>query len=293
MGAKLLLLLYADVSLQVNLTMLNQANTPLIMGILNCTPDSFFCGSRTQTDSEIAARANAIISEGGSIIDIGAYSTRPGAAEVSEEEEMRRLRGALEVVRREQPEAVLSVDTFRPSVARMAVREYGVQIVNDVSEGQHLDEMAALGATYVLMSRQPDMATTLECFAEKVARLRELGCRDIILDPGFGFGKDVIEGNYAMLRDLHRVKEAFPELPLLAGMSRKRMIYQLLGCTPESDRTLQGTMLANLMALQQGADILRVHDVKAAADTVRIGMKSPLRLPQGGWTRIAETKCIR
>ena len=273
MGAKLLLLLYADVSVLVNLTMQKEVNTPLIMGILNCTPDSFFCGSRMQTEGEIAARANAIISEGGSIIDIGAYSTRPGAAEVSEAEEMRRLRGALEVVRREQPEAVLSVDTFRPRVARMAVEVYGVQIVNDVSEGMYLDEMAALGATYVLMSVQPDMATTLECFSKKVTRLRELGCHDIILDPGFGFGKDVIDGNYAMLRNLHRVKEAFPELPLLAGMSRKRMIYQLLGCTPDSDRALQGTMLANLIALQQGADILRVHDVKAAADVAAIGMR--------------------
>ena len=147
------------------------------------------------------------------------------------------------------------------------------QVKNDRFAFQHLDEMAALGATYVLMSVQPDMATTLECFAKKVARLRERGCRDIILDPGFGFGKDVIEGNYAMLRNLHRVKEAFPDLPLLAGMSRKRMIYQLLGCTPESDRALQGTMLTNLIALQQGADILRVHDVKAAADTVMIGMR--------------------
>lgn len=165
----------------------NQANTPLIMGILNCTPDSFFCGSRMQTESEIASRANAIISEGGSIIDVGAYSTRPGATEVSEEEELRRLRGALEVVRREQPAAVLSVDTFRPRVARMAIEEYGAQIVNDVSEGMYLDEMAALGATYVLMSVQPDMATTLECFVQKVARLKEHGCHDIILDPGFGF----------------------------------------------------------------------------------------------------------
>ena len=250
--------------------MLNQANTPHIMGILNCTPDSFFSGSRMQTESEIASRANAIIAEGGDIIDIGAYSTRPGAAEVSEEEELRRLRGALEVVRKVQPEAVLSVDTFRPRVARMAVEEYGAQIVNDVSEGMYLDEMAALGVTYVLMSVQPDMATTLECFAEKVKRLRAKGCQDIILDPGFGFGKDVIKGNYAMLRDLHKVKEAFPELPLLAGISRKRMIYQLLGCTPDSDRALQGTMLTNLMALQQGADILRVHDVKAAADVVAI-----------------------
>lgn len=250
--------------------MLNQVNSPLIMGILNCTPDSFFSGSRMQTDLEIATRANAIISEGGSIIDIGAYSTRPGAAEVSEAEEMRRLRGALDVVRREQPQAVLSVDTFRPRVAQMAVDEYGVQIINDVSEGMHLDEMAALGATYVLMSVQPDMPATLRCFTEKVARLRELGCRDIILDPGFGFGKDVIDGNYAMLHALHEIKAAFPELPLLAGISRKRMIYQLLGCTPESDRALQGTMLANLIALQQGADILRVHDVKAAADTVTI-----------------------
>ncbi len=251
-------------------TMQNQEARPHVMGILNCTPDSFFAGSRKQTEQEIAARATAILEEGGDIIDVGAYSTRPGAAEVSLEEEMRRMRHALQVIRREQPRATLSIDTFRPEVARMAVEEYGAQIINDVSEGLYLEEMAAIGATYVLMSVQPDMATTLQAFRDKVARLRQYGCDNIILDPGFGFGKDVIEGNYAMLRRLHEVKEAFPELPLLAGMSRKRMVYQLLNCTPDSDRALQGTMLANLIALQQGADILRVHDVKAAADTIKI-----------------------
>ena len=240
------------------------------MGILNCTPDSFFAGSRKQTEREIAVRAARILEEGGDIIDVGAYSTRPGAAEVTLEEEMHRMRRALETVRHEVPDATLSIDTFRPEVARMAVEGYGAQIINDVSEGLHLEEMAAIGVTYVLMSVQPDMPSTLRCFREKVARLRGLGCDNIILDPGFGFGKEVICGNYDMLGRLHEVKEEFPELPLLAGMSRKRMVWQLLGCSPDDDAALQGTQILNAMALQQGADILRVHDVKAAADTIEI-----------------------
>ena len=251
-------------------TMQNQEARPHVMGILNCTPDSFFAGSRKQTEQEIASRATAILEEGGDIIDVGAYSTRPGAAEVSLEEEMRRMRHALQVIHREQPSATLSIDTFRPEVARIAVEEYGAQIINDVSEGMYLEEMAAIGVTYVLMSVQPDMPSTLQVFREKVARLRQCGCNSIILDPGFGFGKDVIDGNYAMLRQLHEVKESFPELSLLAGMSRKRMVWQLLGCQPEDDAALHGTLLLNAIALQQGADILRVHDVKAAADTVKI-----------------------
>lgn len=172
-------------------TMQNNAGKPLVMGILNCTPDSFFAGSRKQTEREIAVRAARILEEGGDIIDVGAYSTRPGAAEVTLEEEMRRMRRALETVRHEVPDATLSIDTFRPEVARMAVEGYGAQIINDVSEGLHLEEMAAIGVTYVLMSVQPDMPSTLRCFREKVARLRGLGCDNIILDPGFGFGKEV------------------------------------------------------------------------------------------------------
>ncbi len=245
---------------------------PIVMGILNCTPDSFFEGSRRQTEREIAERADEIVAEGGSIIDVGAYSTRPGATAVAVDEEMRRLRRALTVIRRVHGDAVLSVDTFRPEVARMAVEEFGVQIINDVTEGcpQMFSEVARLGAGYVLMSVQPDVDSMMVNFCREVATLREMGVKDVILDPGFGFGKDVIGGNYEVLRELGRVKAEFPDLPLLAGVSRKRMIWQLLGCSPKDEAALQGTMLVNLVALQNGATMLRVHDVKAAVNTVRI-----------------------
>lgn len=239
-----------------------------IMGILNCTPDSFFAGSRVQTEREIAMRAEQILREGGQIIDVGAYSTRPGAQEVSEDEEMRRLRMALTVIRREQPDAVLSVDTFRASVARMTVEEYGVQIINDVSEGldaEMFDEVGRLGVSYILMSVEPTMQRMVERFRTEVARLEAAGCKDIILDPGFGFGKDVIGGNYDILLGMDELKKQFPALPLLVGVSRKRMVWMPLGVTPDSEAAMQGTMLVNLMALRQGADILRVHDVKETA----------------------------
>ncbi len=274
------------------------ATTPSVMGILNCTPDSFFEGSRKQTEREIATRAEQIRREGGAIMDIGAFSTRPGAMEVDEDEEMRRLRAALDVVRREHPDAVLSVDTFRPAVARMAVEEYGVNIINDVSEGGRTGitgqslcgtadgsvangavadgvpaifaEVARLGTPYILMSVQPDIDSMLRNFAQEVAQLRSLGVRDIILDPGYGFGKDGAQGNFAVLRRQDEIKRAFPELPILAGMSRKRMVWQLLGCSAQDARAMHGTMLANLIALQNGADILRVHDVREAVDTIAI-----------------------
>lgn len=261
---------------------------PVVMGILNCTPDSFYEGSRKQTEKEIAERADGILREGGTIIDIGAFSTRPGAGEVSEEEELRRMSFALEVVRRSHPDAMLSIDTYRPAVARMAVEEYGADIINDVSEGgitgivdKPLEgekneggvpvmfaEVARLGIPYILMSVQPDMETMLRNFRKEVETLRGLGVRDIILDPGYGFGKDVIKGNYGILRRQKEIKAAFPELPLLAGMSRKRMIWQLLGGTAQDDSAMRGTMLANLAAIQNGADILRVHDVKEARETI-------------------------
>ncbi|MBR4276425.1 MAG: dihydropteroate synthase [Prevotella sp.] len=244
----------------------------VIMGILNCTPDSFYEGSRKQTADDIAARADEIVSEGGSIIDVGAFSTRPGATEVSEEEEMRRLRTALEVIRRGHDGVTISVDTFRPSVARMAVEEYGVQIINDVTEGcpEMYSEVARLGVGYVLMSVQPTVESMIANFRSEVAMLKSLGVKKVMLDPGFGFGKDVIDGNYAVLRDMGRIRDEFPELPLLVGVSRKRMIWRLLGCTPQDAEALQGTMLVNLMALEKGATVLRVHDVKAAADTIKM-----------------------
>lgn len=242
-----------------------------IMGILNCTPDSFFVGSRVQAESDIARRAEQILREGGDIIDIGAYSTRPGATEVSEEEEMRRLRMALGVIRRNHADAVLSVDTFRASVACMAAEEYGVQIINDVSEGadpKMFSEVARLGLTYILMSVEPTMKKMIERFNHEVETLKSLGCHDIILDPGFGFGKDVVRGNYEVLRQLPELHAAFPNLSLLAGMSRKRMAWMPLGCTPESDAALNATTILNTMAVCGGADILRVHDV-AVADSLR------------------------
>lgn len=256
---------------------------PQVMGILNCTPDSFFAGSRVQTEESIARRANQIIEEGGTMIDVGGFSTRPGGVEVPEEEEMRRLRFALPIVRREQPEAILSVDTYRPNVARMVVEEMGADIINDVSEGgitgvvdtpleQTTDEypaifrtVAALGVPYILMSVKPTIHDMLLAMAREVQQLRDLGQKDIILDPGFGFGKTQ-EQNYDVLREMNRLSTL--GLPILAGMSRKRMIFQPLGTNP--DGSLNGTTVVNTLALMNGASILRVHDVKAAAETVRL-----------------------
>lgn len=248
-------------------------NEPIVMGILNCTPDSFFDGSRKQTDEEILLRARQIVEEGGAIIDIGAFSTRPGAAEVSEEEELRRMEHALSIVRREYPDFPISIDTFRPSVARMAVEQYHADIINDVSEGKYpgiFEEVARLGVPYILMSVQPDMATMIECFEREVAELQRLGVNDIILDPGYGFGKEVIEGNYAVLRQQQELKRHFPTLPILAGVSRKRMVRHLFDCKANDREALDGTMLVNLVALQQGATILRVHDVKEAVNTIKV-----------------------
>lgn len=256
---------------------------PQVMGILNCTPDSFFAGSRVQTEESIARRANQIIEEGGTMIDVGGFSTRPGGVEVPEEEEMRRLRFALPIVRREQPEAILSVDTYRPNVARMVVEEMGADIINDVSEGgitgvvdtpleQTTDEypaifrtVAALGVPYILMSVKPTIHDMLLAMAREVQQLRDLGQKDIILDPGFGFGKTQ-EQNYDVLREMNRLSTL--GLPILAGMSRKRMIFQPLGTNP--DGSLNGTTVVNTLALMNGASILRVHDVKAAAEAVRL-----------------------
>ncbi|MBR4379589.1 MAG: dihydropteroate synthase [Prevotella sp.] len=247
---------------------------PIVMGILNCTPDSFYEGSRMQTEYEIEARAEQIISEGGSIIDVGAYSTRPGATEVSQDEEMRRLRMALTAIRRGHGKATLSVDTFRAEVAQMAVEEFGVELINDVTEGADEGMFATVGrlkAGYVLMSVQPDMDSMVEHFRKEVDKLQALGVERIILDPGFGFGKTpVVEGNYQVLNGMQRLREEFPELPVLAGVSRKRMVWQLLDCSPNDTTALQGTMLLNLLALERGADILRVHDVKEAADTIKV-----------------------
>ena len=246
---------------------LMELSQPQVMGILNVTPDSFFAGSRKQTEQEIAERANQIVAEGASIIDIGGCSTRPGSEPVSEAEEMQRLRLALEVVRRELPHAVISVDTFRPNVARMTVEEFGADIINDVSEGsvEMYRMIARLRVPYILMSVQPTLRDMLLAFAREVQQLRDLGVKDIILDPGFGFGKTVAQ-NYLVMNELERLQVM--ELPLLVGISRKSMIFKLLNLTP--NESLNGTSVLNTIALMKGASILRVHDVKEAVECVRI-----------------------
>ena len=241
---------------------------PQVMGILNATPDSFFAGSRCFTEEKIAQRTRQILDEGATIIDVGACSTRPGGTPADEAEEMERLRMALPIVRREAPVAPLSIDTFRPAVAKMAVEEFGADIINDVSEGADAEmfpTVARLGVPYILMSLKPDLGSMLKAFASEVQQLRDLGQKDIILDPGFGFGK-TLEGNYAIMSELERLRVM--ELPLLVGISRKRMIHQLLGISV--DDSLNGTTVLNTIALMKGADILRVHDVKAAVEAVKI-----------------------
>ena len=240
---------------------------PQVMGILNVTPDSFYAASRKLTEQEIAECASRIVAEGGTIIDIGACSTRPGFQEISEAEEMERLRFGLGIVRRELPDGVISVDTFRPDVARMAVEEFGVGIINDVSEGnpRMFRMVSRLRVPYILMSQQPTIREMLLSFAEKVQQLRDLGAKDIILDPGFGFGK-TLEQNYQIMGELDKLQVM--GLPLLVGVSRKSMIYKLLGFTPEE--SLNGTTALNTIALLKGASILRVHDVKEAVECCRI-----------------------
>ena len=255
-----------DYTINVNGRLMDLSE-PQVMGILNVTPDSFYAASRKQTEQEIAERASQIVAEGGTIIDVGACSTRPGFEEISEAEEMERLRFGLGIVRREQPDCIISVDTFRPDVARMAVEEFGVDIVNDVSEGnaRMFRMVSRLRVPYILMSQQPTMREMLLSFAEKVQQLRDLGAKDIILDPGFGFGKTLDE-NYQIMGELDKLQVM--GLPLLVGVSRKSMIYKLLGFTP--DESLNGTTALNTIALMKGASILRVHDVKEAVECCKM-----------------------
>ena len=249
------------------------------MGILNATPDSFYSGSRKQTEAEIAQRANQIIAEGGKMIDVGAFSTRPGAEVVSVEEETQRLKRAFAIVRREQPDAIVSVDTYRPLVARQCVEEFGADIINDVSEGgitgivgQEIHEegdmfetVAALGVPYILMSVQPTLKKMMTNFAAEVQRLRDLGAKDIILDPGYGFGK-TLQQNYEILNEAERLLDL--DLPILVGISRKSMIYRLIGGDPTT--SLNGTTVLNTISLMKGASILRVHDVREAVEVCQI-----------------------
>lgn len=238
---------------------------PRVMGILNATPDSFYAGSRKQTERDIAERANQIVAQGGDIIDVGACSTRPGSTPASEEEELSRLRLALQAVRREQPAGVVSVDTFRPDVARMAVEEYGAAIINDVSEGGLMQTAARLGVAYVLMSRQSTLETMTVAFARETEQLRSMGAKDIIIDPGFGFGK-TMEENYAILSGLEKL--GIFGLPILAGLSRKRMAQGAAGT--DAAGALNATTALNTLALRGGASILRVHDVGEAVEVCKI-----------------------
>ena len=239
---------------------------PRVMGILNATPDSFFAASRSQTEAEIAERTQQILQEGATIIDVGACSTRPDSEPATEQEEMERLRIALPIVRREAPDAVVSVDTFRPNVARMVVEEYGADIINDVEGGKEMFRMVSrLRVPYIYMSRKSTMKEVMLDSAKVVDMLRSMGQKDIILDPGFGFGKTV-EQNYKVFSELERMQAL--HLPVLVGISRKSMIWKLLGCSPAE--ALNSTTVLNTIALVKGASILRVHDVKEAVECVRI-----------------------
>ena len=265
-------------------------SVPRVMGILNATPDSFYVGSRKTTEADIALWAVEIVEQGAAIIDVGAFSTRPGAEEVSAEEEANRLRFALGVVRRECPEAIVSVDTYRPAIARRCVEEWGADIINDVSEGgltgiadvplggergEMFRLVGELRVPYVLMSVKPTLPEMLYAFADEVQQLRDYGARDIILDPGFGFGKDIRQ-NYALLSQMDRLQVL--GLPLLVGVSRKRMAYQLVG--GDASTALNATTAIHAVALMKGANLLRVHDVKEAMEAVRVVCETIINQPK-------------
>lgn len=258
---------------------------PVVMGILNVTPDSFFAGSRKRTETEITTRIEEILAQGGDWIDIGGYSSRPDATPVTADEEMRRLELGLEILRHDYPSVPVSVDTFRADVARCCVEKYGVAMINDISAGELDPEMfrtvADLKVPYIMMHMRgtPQTKDSLTdytnlmdeimlYFAEKVRQLRLMGVSDLILDPGFGFSK-TLEQNYELMAHLREF--GIFDLPILVGISRKRMIYQLLGGSPEE--SLNGTTALHTYALLNGADILRVHDVKEAVEAVRIVQK--------------------
>lgn len=268
-------------SINVNGKLIDLAE-PQVMGILNVTPDSFYSGSRKQTEEDIRNRVKQIIDEGGQMIDIGAYSSRSGADNVSTQEEMARLRHGMKIVNEMAPDMPVSVDTFRADVAKMCVEELGVGIINDISGGEldkrMFETVAKLGVPYILMHMKGTPQTMQQAphyddlmkeimlyFAEKIQKLRDLGQKDIILDPGYGFAK-TIEHNYELLG--HQEMLHVFELPLLVGISRKSMIFRLLGSSPEE--SLNGTSVLNTIALQKGASILRVHDVKECVEVVKI-----------------------
>lgn len=256
---------------------------PLIMGIINVTTDSFFDGSQFRMKSKIARRAEQILEDGGAIIDIGACSTRPGSIPVDEDQEIKRLTKALSVIRKKFPDAVISVDTFRANVAKVVHSNFGIDIINDISAGELDTEMfktvADLKLIYVLMHMKGTPYNMQEnpkyesniikelfgFFTQKIEKLKLLGVKDIIIDPGFGFGKNA-DHNYTLLKNLESFKVF--ELPILAGISRKSMVYKLLNTCPS--HALNGTTVLNTIALQNGAKILRVHDVKEAAEAIKL-----------------------
>lgn len=258
-------------------------SSPQVMGIVNITPDSFFAPSRKQTEEALRERIAQISDEGGTMIDVGAYSSRPGAAEVTTEEEMKRLRWGLDIINKcVSDNTVVSVDTFRADVAKMCVEEYGVSMINDIAGGGLDPDMfktvARLGVPYILMhmkgtpqtmQKEPHYDDLLGemflYFSEKVRALCDLGVKDIILDPGFGFAK-TLEHNYKLLGHLEQFQEF--KLPILVGVSRKSMIFRLFDASPEE--ALNGTTVINAISLMKGADILRVHDVKPCVEAVKI-----------------------
>lgn len=271
--------MYHTLNIKGNLISLEK---PLVMGILNITPDSFFADSRKQTEATIEGRIQTILSEGGDIIDLGGYSTRPNAPEVSPEEEMSRLSLALKILSSHYPDVPLSVDTFRADIARRCVEEYGVAMINDISGGEldttMFETVAQLRVPYIIMhmkgtpqtmQQQTDYTDLMEkimlYFANKIRQLHLLGVNDLIIDPGFGFSK-TLEQNYTLMRHMYEFKDL--NHPLMVGISRKSMIYKTLGCTP--NESLNGTTVLNTYALMNGANLLRVHDVKAAVEAVKL-----------------------
>ena len=268
-------------SLNLNGQILDLA-TPRVMGIINATPDSFYQNSRLPEPVQALQQAREMIAQGADILDIGAVSTRPGAKDISEEEELKRLSPVLEAIRNEIPDCIISVDTWRSGVAKLVHDRFGVDLINDISAGQLDPEMFSIvaqnGLSYIMMHMQgtPDtmqestqyenlVDDLLQFFGERVHKLRKLGVNDIVVDPGFGFGKN-LDQNYILLMEL----DAFQmlELPLMVGISRKSMIYKVLKSDP--DEALNGTTAAHMAALLKGASLLRVHDVKAAVETVKI-----------------------
>ena len=257
-------------------------DSPIVMGILNATPDSFYSGSRCDSDEAVRMRVRQIVSEGGRIIDVGGYSSRPMADDVAPEDEWRRLSAALRIVRDEAPGAIVSVDTFRASIAERCVGEYGVDIVNDISSGQldraMIPTVARLKVPYVMMHMRGNphtmqdftdygdvAADVMRFLGDRMKEAAYAGISDIILDPGFGFSK-TLDQNYELLARMELLREL--GYPLLVGVSRKSMVYKLLGTSPE--QSLNATTAVNTLALLKGASILRVHDVREAVEAVAV-----------------------